>query len=135
MSCSSVDPKVRVAAALAFCCMNPGKPIYWLADLNGRTQSLQTASEVELPRSSMDLAVPNGRGRWILDSAFLNKMWIINGTELEEMNGAYTSYQPGGSVIVDYAVVSQSVAQQCRLSILGPYPSGWSDHASLHLTV
>ncbi|KAJ7851613.1 hypothetical protein B0H14DRAFT_2311673, partial [Mycena olivaceomarginata] len=103
---SDIHPTVRFNEALAWCAMQRSKCLAALGDLNGRTRS-ETAVSARLPRYSAD-EVLNARGRWILDTCEDNRLEILNGTTYEATSpGQFTSHQPGGEGMIDYALLSQ----------------------------
>ncbi|KAF7342021.1 RNA-directed DNA polymerase from mobile element jockey [Mycena venus] len=134
---TDVHPKIRFAEALAWCAANRRKPVAGAADLNGRTGSDSPPSSI-LQRSSMDEVETNTRGTWILNTCEDSRMEILNGTRFEASpQGAFTSFQPGGMAVVDYALFSCDFLDLLPPNTIQivPTPSSWSDHAILALHV
>ncbi|KAJ7355807.1 hypothetical protein DFH08DRAFT_625201, partial [Mycena albidolilacea] len=134
---SDVHPTTRVNEALAWCSARLSKCVAALGDLNGRTKS-ETPVTSRLPRRSADQCL-NARGRWILETCEDNRLEILNGTVYEGSSpGVFTSHQPGGEGMVDYALFSTDFLAWLKpgdLQII-PVPREWSDHSiiALHIT-
>ncbi|KAJ7892283.1 hypothetical protein B0H14DRAFT_2271038, partial [Mycena olivaceomarginata] len=74
-------------------------------DTNSRTGE-RIPTGALLARSSADTVV-NTRGRWLLRLCSDTAMTILNGTTKESSSrGAFTSFQPLGSSVIDYCFVS-----------------------------
>ncbi|KAJ7696727.1 hypothetical protein B0H17DRAFT_1197835 [Mycena rosella] len=119
---SEVDPQTRFSEALAWFAVNRSKPIAALADFNSQTGDESPLSSV-LTRVSSDEKD--------------NRMDILNGTLIEGSSpGAYTSFQPNGDAVVDYALFSPDFLHMVPASSLQiTRVDDWSDHAILTLCV
>ncbi|KAJ7723748.1 hypothetical protein DFH07DRAFT_687877, partial [Mycena maculata] len=91
--------------AVTVCSSIPDKPVMTKGDLNARTGH-RTPAGALLGRFSSDDVV-NTRGRWLLRLCSDTTMTILNGTTKEPAGrGAFTSFQPLGSSVIDYCFVS-----------------------------
>ncbi|PPQ72667.1 hypothetical protein CVT25_007993, partial [Psilocybe cyanescens] len=130
---SVVDPKLRLAEAIDYCCTRE-KGYVVLGDLNSRTASHQAAHS-HLERRSPDL-VCSSRGNWLLDICDEYMLHIINGTCLEHSTGErWTSYQPNGNSVVDYAIASEELLPSVDRLLVEKIPGFRDDHASIHLVL
>ena len=91
---------------------------------------LSPTTDRRLPCSSI------GRGRRILAFLDLCSLFILNGCPtLHPSTSSYTSFQPGGNSVIDYAIASQSTIPFIHnFNILSKPPSDITDHAALILT-
>ncbi|KAJ7207232.1 hypothetical protein GGX14DRAFT_297004, partial [Mycena pura] len=127
----------RLSEALAWCTANRSKPVGTLGDLNSRTQS-DCPSSSQLTRVSSDTEPTNQRGAWLLRTCEEGTLDILNGTCFERgAPGGFTSFQPNGKAVVDYALFSRGFLNMLSVDSLQvvPVPSDWSDHAILALHV
>ncbi|KAJ6508452.1 hypothetical protein C8R45DRAFT_766236, partial [Mycena sanguinolenta] len=100
-----VDPKNRVAEAVTALATLPDKPLMFHGDTNCRTGNRIPTGAI-LARASCD-TVLNTRGRWLLRLCSDTSLTILNGTTKEcAGRGAFTSFQPLGSSVIDYCLVS-----------------------------
>ncbi|KAJ7498121.1 hypothetical protein B0H11DRAFT_1631838, partial [Mycena galericulata] len=131
-----VDPLTRVREALAWCAANRAKPTAGMGDVNARSNQESPPSS-QLPRVSSD-QFSNGRKTWFIDTCEDSRLEILNGTEIESnSSGSYTSFQPAGKAVVDYALFSRAFLNMVpahSLQIIR-VPPDWSDHAILALRV
>ncbi|KAJ7100125.1 hypothetical protein B0H15DRAFT_509146 [Mycena belliarum] len=136
LSWTDVDPKIRLREAFAWCSANRSKAVAGIGDLNSRIGNDAPPSSA-LKRWSSDDKPTNTRGTWLLNTCEDNRLEILNGTHVEVSSpGAYTSFQPNGNAVVDYALFSRdfmSMVQSQSLQIFRA--EDWSDHAILSLTV
>ncbi|KAF7303939.1 Reverse transcriptase domain-containing protein [Mycena indigotica] len=133
---TDMDPKERIAEALAYCRVNRRKRCYWLGDLNCRTGSENTTTVV-LPRSSVDVVL-NTRGRWCLGLGGELDLVILNGSEYDaDQPGKWTSCQAMGNSVIDYAwVCTDAVTQETKPKfVVSDKLRRWSDHAVISLFV
>ncbi|KAJ7680742.1 hypothetical protein DFH06DRAFT_911272, partial [Mycena polygramma] len=100
-----VDPAVRFAEAVTACSFCLDKPLLAAGDINGRIGD-RIPRGAALSRNSHDPIV-NTRGRWLLRVCADNRLTILNGTVKESSSpGAFTSFQPLGSTVIDFVIVS-----------------------------
>ncbi|KAE9400515.1 hypothetical protein BT96DRAFT_745827, partial [Gymnopus androsaceus JB14] len=110
------------------------KPVVVMGDLNGRTGSC-TASTDSPTRSSLDTK-SNSRGTWITKLCKDNNLEIINGTQFESsVPGELTSFQPNGSSVIDYVLISKAALPLLENRCMTVVRSSLSDHASPRLTI
>lgn len=126
----------QVDELLAGITMGEGKDAILLGDFNARTASSQGLNGK--PRISPDL-VSNSMGNRLLQTCDDYGMYILNGTDAhdERSTDHFTSYQPGGSSVIDHAVATRGiyarrVVTQLRVE---PHMEQWSDRARLILSV
>ncbi|KAF8057020.1 hypothetical protein FPV67DRAFT_1381679, partial [Lyophyllum atratum] len=134
---SDIDPELQLWETLSLCSAT-AKTTVLLGDLNARTGCLSPAHQT-LQRISSDEVV-NRRGRDLLAAAQDFHLSILNGTRKEDHSpGRYTSFQPNGCAVVDYAVVtSASLASVGGLAVAAPTPhsdDAWADHVQLVLSL
>ncbi|KAH6901615.1 hypothetical protein BKA70DRAFT_1034354, partial [Coprinopsis sp. MPI-PUGE-AT-0042] len=127
----------RLAGVLAACSGDGSKPLVLTGDLNARTGGLQSnpaTSRNIYPRTSQDSMVST-RGRWLLNLISSLDLVIVNGT-IHELGsaGAYTSFQPNGSSVIDYFIVSDSLLVDNAIDSLNVHcPRLSDDHAIITL--
>ncbi|KAJ7740487.1 hypothetical protein DFH07DRAFT_687300, partial [Mycena maculata] len=103
-----VDPAVRFSEAVTACSLCPDKPLIAAADMNARIVN-KIPQGMNFPRSSRD-NVLNTRGRWLLPLCSDTSMSILNGTSKEVTSPrAFTSFQPLGSTVIDFVMVSSGL--------------------------
>ncbi|KAF8071545.1 ribonuclease H-like domain-containing protein, partial [Lyophyllum atratum] len=134
---TDVDPELKLWETLALCSAS-AKPLIVLGDFNARTGSL-AASNTHLPRTSFDNVV-NRRGRELLSAALDLDLTVLNGTEREHSTpGRFTSFQPNGQAVIDYALVSTEALPRVEsLQIMTPHADpddDWADHVPIVVTV
>ncbi|KAF5379509.1 hypothetical protein D9615_006527 [Tricholomella constricta] len=134
---TDVNPETHLREVLAMCTVS-SKPVIVMGDLNARTASL-SGSPLHPRRNSCD-GILNTRGRQVLSWAQDFALCILNGTTTEDHTpGRFTSFQPNGQAVVDYAIVSLSaLALVLHLKVLEPPKNpdnAWADHTPLILTV
>nr|GAT42335.1 predicted protein [Mycena chlorophos] len=133
---TDVAPFQRLWETAALCSQNENKHLLVLGDINGRPAALQSPSFTQShPRLSMDLIV-NARGRQIVQECGNAGLCILNGTALESvMAGRFTSFQPGGSSVIDFAIASRSLlpyVQDFHVELPTADPDDdWSDHTAI----
>ncbi|KAJ6599375.1 hypothetical protein DFH09DRAFT_892784, partial [Mycena vulgaris] len=89
-------------------CSSTGKYVIAEGDLNGRIGH-RNAQNAPLARHSADPIV-NTRGRWILRLCNDCNLTVVNGTVKEDSAvGAFTSSQPLGRTVIDFALVSNAL--------------------------
>jgi hypothetical protein len=127
---------------VAICAPSVEKPVLLLTDVNSRTGSSQVESQQRtFARISSDPeAKTNTRGRTILDECDAYGLVILNGTLLETASpGRFTSWQPGGSSVIDYAIASKSLLPQIqKLHIESPTldpDDDWSHYSRICITL
>ncbi|KAF5383608.1 hypothetical protein D9615_003499 [Tricholomella constricta] len=134
---TEVSPEIRLREVLAVCTAS-SKPVIVMGDLNAQTASL-SGSPPHPPRNSWD-SMTNTRGRQVLSWVQDFALCILNGTATEAHTpGRFTSFQPNGRAVVDYAIVSlRALALVLELKVL-ELPEdpdcAWADHTPLVLTV
>ncbi|KAJ7115083.1 hypothetical protein C8R43DRAFT_880552, partial [Mycena crocata] len=102
---TNIDPAIRLSEAVTACSLCPDKPCLGAGDINARIAQLQSRGS-RLPRNSLD-NVLNTRGRWFLRLCKDTGMTILNGTVKESSSpGAFTSFQPLGSTVIDFVFAS-----------------------------
>ncbi|KAF5374622.1 hypothetical protein D9615_008976 [Tricholomella constricta] len=132
---SSVDPEDCCFGLIDLAHRTTSKPVLVLGDFNARTASRQVGSPHSPVRQSLD-EVTNARGMRLLSILHAHSLVILNGTAYEHPRpGAYTSFQPIGSSVVDYALVSQALLPCLPSAALRVVDTEWSDHAHLRLEV
>lgn len=136
---TDTDPALCLWESIALCSASGcSKPIIAVGDLNARTGSRSVAS-YHLARSSMD-PTTTPRGCSLLKHCYYNHIMVLNGTDVEcQSPGRYTSFQPNGQAVVDYALVSSTMlpyVDKLQVSLPSSNPSDdWADHTSLTLVV
>lgn len=130
---SDTDPMDRMEEVISFC--NAGtKPTLWMGDMNARTGSKNTTL---LSRRSND-AISCARGNTLLAFCEQQRLAILNGSQLDAstQRGTWTSYQPMGNAVVDYAIVSETMIPLVQSLAIVDIPD-YSDHSllALELTV
>lgn len=131
MRWTDVAPMDRAEEVVSFCAAARGKGVVWVGDLNARTGDLSPCNE--FPRRSMD-GTRSRRGSDLVDFCRDAGLVIVNGTSVEAGGpGAMTSFQPNGSAVVDYAILSSWLIGSLspKLSV-HRFPDD-SDHALLAL--
>ncbi|GAO50469.1 hypothetical protein G7K_4593-t1 [Saitoella complicata NRRL Y-17804] len=108
-------------------------PVVILGDLNARTGSLSTDLP-SVPRASMDPSV-SSRGRLLLDLSKDADMLVLNGCDgYGDPEGRITNFHSRGSSVVDYVVVSETLAVPgCSMAVLNPQFDSF--HCPIRLTV
>ncbi|KAJ7061886.1 hypothetical protein C8F01DRAFT_1231043 [Mycena amicta] len=135
---TDVAPFEKLWETVAICTQT--RPVIILADINGRIGVLQVPDCNGIwPRTSED-ETENARGLELLDECNSNEACIVNGTTLETTSpGRYTSWQPNGESMIDYAIVSRELMSKVRrLHIETPCADPadeWSDHMRICLTM
>ncbi|RDB24922.1 RNA-directed DNA polymerase from mobile element jockey [Hypsizygus marmoreus] len=133
---TDVSPEDRLFSTIPAVSQLTQKPVVVIGDLNARTASSQSLPyRRTFPRVSSDVA-SNARGMRILDMCAADSLLVLNGTSFEGPGaGLFTSFQPLGSSVIDYVIVSDSMLRFLEPSCLRVVQSDWSDHAclSLHL--
>ncbi|KAJ7197060.1 hypothetical protein C8J57DRAFT_1000181, partial [Mycena rebaudengoi] len=100
-----VDPASRFTEAVTVCSRCLDKPLMAAGDINAHIAELMSRGST-LIRSSLD-KVLNTRGRWLLRLCSDNSLIILNGTSKEQdLPGQFTSFQPLGSTVIDFVLVS-----------------------------
>ncbi|KAJ7490162.1 hypothetical protein B0H11DRAFT_1692069, partial [Mycena galericulata] len=88
-------------------------------------------------RSSADSAC-NTRGSWLLETCQDARMSIINGSQYDiNTHAHYTSFQPMGSSVIDFAMVSNSALpemENMRFAV-NDFGHEWSDHAAISMYI
>ncbi|KAI0056171.1 hypothetical protein BV25DRAFT_1921180 [Artomyces pyxidatus] len=84
------------------------RPLLVVGDLNGRIGT--SSPSTQWPRVSSD-CTSNARGSALLDLCTSSGLAILNGSTFDAstMPGSFTSFQPRGSAVVDYAFASASL--------------------------
>ncbi|KAF5383705.1 hypothetical protein D9615_003606 [Tricholomella constricta] len=132
---ASADPEDHCLALidLAHCTMS--KPVIILGDLNARTASRQVTLPDCPVQQSLD-ELTNTRGMRLLRLLHAHSLVILNGTTYEYPRpGALTPFQPIGSSVVDYALVSHTLLPCLPSAALHISNTEWSDHVHLCLEV
>jgi exonuclease III len=132
---TTVDPQIKLAEAVTALSIHVEKPLMVGGDINARVGERIPTGAV-LARSSSDPVV-NTRGRWLLRLCSDTAMTILNGTTKESSNrGAFTSFQPLGSSVIDYCFVSARLIPRIGEGSLRVVKSPvWSDHAQVQIAV
>jgi ribonuclease HI len=132
---TDVDPEIKLQEAVTILSALPEKPLMVNGDTNSRTGERIPVGAM-LARSSSDNVV-NSRGRWMLRLCSDTGMTILNGTTKESAKrGAFTSFQPLGSSVIDYCFVSPGLVPRIKDGDLRIVKSPiWSDHAQIHVAV
>lgn len=119
-------------------CLQPAlaedTPVILLGDFNARVGCLTAG----LLRTSPD-PTANTRGRQVVELCSDLSLQILNGTATQSRASLprFTSFQPGGTSVIDLALVSESLLASQVLSAfeICDHAKDWSDHAALSLTV
>jgi hypothetical protein len=106
---------------MALCTQSCDKYVALLSDINSRTGALQAAlpwpdwaEDWERTSSDPDEKI-NTRGRALVEDCTLYNLCILNGPSLETASpGRFTSWQPAGQSVIDYAIVSQNLLPLVR---------------------
>ncbi len=113
------------------------KPLLLLGDCNARTASLSSLPSI-FARWSVD---PNTdtRGRWLVEECRANELAILNGSSYDsspqsDTDSGWTSFQPNGRAVVDYAAISMSALHLVQDFAVSNW-SAWSDHAFLSISL
>nr|GAT47627.1 predicted protein [Mycena chlorophos] len=133
---TDIDPKIRLAEALTYCSSAPSKPLLAMGDINARIANL-TPSTSPYKRLSSDDKEADTRGRWLLALCKGLNLVILNGTIKEAaVPGAFTSFQPRGATVIDFAICSPSLLERLETGALViARQAKWSDHATLSIEV
>ena len=86
------------------------------------------------PRCSED-KIQNVNGKELLELCKAYNLCIMNGRKTGDHIGNFTSFQPGGNSVIDYAVVSQSLFQNVLTFNVGEFYPWISDHCAIHLNI
>ncbi|KAF7355917.1 hypothetical protein MVEN_00920700 [Mycena venus] len=131
---SPTDPEQRLEQAVTVCTATT-KYVVVEGDLNGRIGD-KTSKDSVLGRYSLDPVV-NTRGRWILRLCNDCGLTVVNGTVKEEsFPGAFTSFQPLGRTVIDFALVSNALVDYIPDKSLRVRDApNWSDHSQLWFEV
>ncbi|KAF5384196.1 hypothetical protein D9615_003127 [Tricholomella constricta] len=134
---TDVDPELRLREVLAVCTVS-SKPVIVMGDLNARTASL-SGSPLHPPCHSSE-SMTNTRGRQVLSWVQDFALCILNGMDSEvHTPGRFTSFQPNGQAVVDYAIVSlRALALVLNLEVMEPPKDpdcAWADHTPVILSV
>ena len=86
------------------------------------------------PRSSLD-KVLDPKGKELLDICKTNELCIVNGRKTGDILGNFTSFQPNGSSVIDYGIVSQSLFESVLSFSVGNFKPWLSDHCPIHYVV
>ncbi|KAF5386614.1 hypothetical protein D9615_001545 [Tricholomella constricta] len=132
---TSVDPEDHCLGLIDLAHRTTSKPIVVLGDFNARTASRQVSLPDSPMRQSLD-ELTNARGLRMLSILRAHSLVILNGTDYESSRpGALTSFQPMGSSVVDYALVSHTLLSCLTRAAFRVCDMEWSDHAHLRLEV
>ena len=109
-----------------------GLPIFILGDINGHTASAVPFMGSDICQSQNGLL--NTRGHWLLRLCMDYSLHILNGlNKIEGQHDSFTSFQPGGSSVIDYALCCHDGIEMIKdLNVL-PNEQETSDHAALVL--
>ncbi|KAF7354570.1 Reverse transcriptase domain-containing protein [Mycena sanguinolenta] len=131
---ADTDPEQRLEQVVTLCSAT-SKYVVVEGDLNGRVGD-KTPAGAPLGRCSLDPVV-NTRGRWILRLCKDCGLTIVNGTVKEEaFPGAFTSFQPLGRTVIDFALVSNALVDFLPdKSLRVRDAADWSDHSQLWFEV
>ena len=86
------------------------------------------------PRCSED-KTQNTNGKELLEICKAYNLCIINGRKTGDHLGKFTSFQPGGNSVIDYAIVPQSMYQNVLTFSVGDFYPWISDHCAIHLMI
>lgn len=114
------------------------KPVIILGDLNTRTGPLSCGQSTERAHSADAHGSITVRGRRLNDNCCDNEWKMLNADSRYGVQGArYTSFQPRGNSVIDYALVNQQASCMNFLhafSVLEP-DEELSDHAAICITI
>ncbi|TFY75202.1 hypothetical protein EWM64_g8810 [Hericium alpestre] len=116
-------------------CAASMRPLLVLGDLNACIGLSSPA--LGAARRSAD-HVLNTRGRHLLALCHSALLTVLNGSPTYDCSascGSFTSFQPLGRVLVDYALLSSAAHPLLHAFSVPLQVSPWSDHAPLHLTL
>lgn len=85
-------------------------------------------------RQSMDKSI-SSRGKQLNDLCIQSGMKILNGRTLGDSFGRYTSYQPLGSSVIDYFIVSQSLLSKVPYFQVHAFCGDLSDHCQISMSL
>lgn len=122
-----------------------------MGDLNGRTADLSdyiTRDEeigddndnwyeidcMETNRSNQDKHV-NAQGSRLLEMCVGNRLRILNGRTLGDLGGCLTCHRPGGSSVVDYAIVNEDLLNRIYLFQVHDFLGHLSDHCMISCVI
>ena len=116
-------------------------------DLNARTSNANDSAKHDKydividtenfdlpPRNSADAEL-NSKGKELLDLCKTFNLCIINGRKTGDHTGNFTSFQPGGSSVIDYAIASQSLFKNILTFKVGAFKPWISDHCPIHYNI
>ena len=143
----SISEKIRNISEDIETIKGNGGEILLQGDLNARTSnSIDTTKHdkydinievenFELPlRTSADKEL-NSKGKELLDLCKTYSLCIINGRKTGDILGNFTSFQPGGNGVVDYAIVSHGLFESILTFHVGGYKPWLSDHCPIHYSI
>ncbi|PPR04339.1 hypothetical protein CVT24_013418 [Panaeolus cyanescens] len=109
-----------------------GKPVIVMGDLNARTAGRNAGS---IERFSEDRTI-TARSRKLLHTIDILCYNILNGQhKYGASNYTYTSHQPNGKSVIDYAIINQQADEHIVSFDVAPLMEDLSDHTALVLNV
>ena len=88
------------------------------------------ADQTDLGRCSQDTS-SNTQGTKLLEFCIGNKMRILNGRTLGDLEGKFTCHRPTGSSVVDLAIVNETFMQHINVFKIHGYNGQLSDHCKI----
>lgn len=137
---SCVNPFVKLEEDFVF--FQTKGYVIALGDLNARTAdrqdfiynvenlSAESDNQITLPSRTSRDSVCNSFGHKLLQTCNASGMIILNGRINGDKMGNYTSFQPKGCSVVDYAMCSEDIMGEVNHMLIGP-PTVVSDHAQV----
>ena len=146
----SVSEKIRNLSEDIETIKDKNGDIIFQGDFNARTANTidvveydkhDTLSDIDCieffdipPRCSED-KIQNTNGKELLDLCKAYNFCITNGRKTGDHVGNFTSFQPGGNSVIDYAIISQSLYQNVLTFHVGEFLPWISDHSAIHFSV
>ena len=107
------------------------KPDYIPNDNNvGENDDFYEIDQVQVGRCSEDTN-SNSQGPRLLDFCIGNRMRILNGRTLGDLEGKYTCHRPTGSSVVDYGISSEEFLDRIDTFTVHEYMGHLSDHCKI----
>jgi exonuclease III len=99
-----------------------------------RNDDFYEIDQIQSGRCSQDKN-NNSQGTKLLDLCIGNKMRILNGRILGDLEGKYTCHRPSGSSVVDYGIVSEESLKSINTFKVQDYMGNLSDHCLIAATI
>ena len=104
-------------------------------DKHDPTADLDCLEFFDIPPRCSEDKTHNTNGKELLDLCKTYNFCIVNGRKTGDHVGNFTSFQPGGNSVIDYAIVSQCLYQNVLTFRVGDFIPWISDHCAIHFSV